>query len=78
MIQNITACVSVFRTDLSKKENKNLKTRSLRGEWFVKFASTCKTPSHRTITCLTTENNQQAVQIFGTVMGQTQTVKHFR
>ena len=78
MIQNVPACVSVFRTDLSKKENKNLKTRSLRGEWPVKFASTCKTSSNRTITYLTTENNQQAAQIFDTLMGQTQTMKYFQ
>jgi hypothetical protein len=78
MIQNIPASVSVSRSDLSKKENKNLKTRSLRGEWPVKFTSTCKTPSNRTITYLTTENNQQAAQIFGTRKGQTQNVKYFR
>ena len=50
MIQNDPASVSVFRTDLSREEKKNLKTRPLRGEWQMKFTSTRKTPSNRTIT----------------------------
>ena len=52
IIQKVSASVSVFRADLSRKENKNLRTRPLRGEWPVKFTPTCKMPSNITINYL--------------------------